>query len=108
MKALFDTNILINYLGGFEAAKNELNLYRTRLVSVITQIEVLIGVENEEEEWAVRLFLSTFEVRGLTVEITEEAVNIRKETRMKVPDAIVYASTREEGCLILFKKYERL
>lgn len=101
MKAVFDTNILVDYLNGIEEAKTELSRYKTRLVSVITQIEILVGVEDEEEERAVRSFLSTFQMKELTEGISEEAVKVRRETRMKVPDAIVCATARSEGCLII-------
>ena len=101
MKAVFDTNILVDYLSGIEEAKSELNLYKTKLISIITQIEILVGVEKEEEENVVRSFLLSFEVRELTRSIAEEAVRIRRETRMKVPDAIVYATVKEEGCSVV-------
>jgi len=101
MKAVFDTNILVDYLNGIDEAKTELNLYKTRLVSVITQIEILVGVEDEKEESAVRSFLSTFQIKELTAAKSEEAVKVRRDTRMKVPDAIVYATARDEGCLVV-------
>lgn len=101
MKAVFDTNILVDYLNGIEEAKTELNRYKTRMISVITQIEILDGVEDEEEERAVRSFLSSFQVKELTAAISEEAVKVRRDTRMKVPDAIVYATARDEECLVV-------
>lgn len=101
MKAVFDTNILVDYLNGIEEAKTELSRYKTRLVSVITQIEILVGVEDADEESAVRAFLSTFQIKDLTEGISEEAVRIRRDTRMKIPDAIVYATAKSEGCLLV-------
>lgn len=101
MKALFDTNILVDYLSGVKEAKKELSLYETRLVSVITQIEVLVGVEGKDQENIVRSFLSTFELVELTSEIAERAVRVRKDFRMKVPDAIIYATAKEENCLVV-------
>ena len=38
MKAVFDTNILIDYLNGIDQAATELSLYSESLVSVITVI----------------------------------------------------------------------
>jgi predicted nucleic acid-binding protein len=100
MKAVFDTNILVDYLNGVGKARKELKRYPEKLISVVTQIEVLVGVEGDEEA-AVRSFLSTFEVRELSKDIAEVAVQIRKETRMKVPDAVVYATAKVESCLII-------
>lgn len=108
MKAVFDTNILVDYLNGVEEAKKELTLFKRRLISVISQIEVLVGVEGEEEEKAVRSFLSLFEVTDVTGAIAEEAIRVRKSTRMKVPDAIVYATAREEGCLVVSRNTKDL
>jgi len=101
MKAVFDTNILVDYLNGIEEAKIELNQYNRRLISVITQIEVLVGVADEEQEAVVRSFLSTFELKEVTGDIAETAIRIRRETRMKIPDAIVYGTAQNEGCLIV-------
>ena len=39
MKAVFDTNILIDYLNGIDAAKVELARYSLRQISVISFIE---------------------------------------------------------------------
>ena len=46
MKAVFDTNILIDYLNGIEAARTELNQYSIRQISVISFIEVLVGAKS--------------------------------------------------------------
>ena len=43
MHALFDSNILIDFLNGIAAAKVELSLYESRAISVITWMEVLSG-----------------------------------------------------------------
>jgi predicted nucleic acid-binding protein len=43
MKAVFDTNILVDYLNGFPQAAEELNRYSQRLISQITWMEVLQG-----------------------------------------------------------------
>ena len=108
VKAVFDTNILVDYLNGVQKAKKEINRYKGKLISVITQIEVLVGAEGEDEEKAVRSFLSLFEVRDVTRGIAEEAIRVRKSTRMKVPDAIVYATAREEGCLVVSRNTKDL
>lgn len=108
MKAVFDTNILVDYLNGVEKAKREINLYKNRIISVISQIEVLVGVEDQDEEMAVRSFLSLFEVRNVTGGIAEEAIKVRKATRMKVPDAIVFATAREEGCIVVSRNTKDL
>lgn len=100
MKAVFDTNILIDYLNGIDAAREELARYRVRQISIITFIEVLVGAKAGEEK-AIRGFLATFQIIELSAEIAKEAIAIRKELRLKIPDAIVYATARSQGCLLV-------
>ena len=108
MKAVFDTNILIDYLNGIEAAKAELALYRIRQISIITFIDVMVGAKDLSEEKVIRGFLSTFEMVELSAEIAKEAILIRKELRLKVPDSIVYATARSQGCLLVSRNNKDL
>ena len=108
MKAVFDTNILIDYLNGIEAAKVELDRYRNRQISVISYIEVMVGAKNTSEENAIRGFLGTFEILELSAEIAKEAISIRKQYRLKIPDAIVYASARTQGCMLVSRNTKDL
>ena len=108
MKAVFDTNILVDYLKGVRAAKEELGRYRVRQISIITFIEVMVGSKNTAEESAIRGFLATFEVVELSAEIAQEAISIRKELRLKIPDAIVYATARTQGCILVSRNTKEL
>ncbi len=101
MKAVFDTNILVDYLGGSEAARAELARYRVRLLSIVTVIELMMGARDAREEAAIRGLLSSFEILELSAEIAQEAIVIRKELRLKIPDAIVYATARTMGARLL-------
>lgn len=101
MKAVFDTNILIDYLNGIKNASQELSRYKIKLISVITYIEVLVGAEDKTEESVIRGFLSTFQVCGITEDVAEASVKIRKEHKLKIPDAIVYATAQVEGCMMV-------
>jgi hypothetical protein len=108
MKAVFDTNILVDYLGGSEAARGELARYRVRLISIITAIELMAGARDAREEAAIRGLLSSFEILDLSAEIAQEAIVIRKELRLKIPDAIVYATARTQGCLLVSRNTREL
>ncbi len=101
LKAVFDTNILIDYLNGIWEAAEELKLYKAKHISITTYMEVLVGVEGQEEEKIVRSFLSSFKVHKLSIEIAEQAIFIRRETKVKLPDAVVYATAKEEGCILV-------
>ena len=108
MKAVFDTNILIDYLNGIDAARIELAQYGKRQISIITFIEVLVGAKDSEEEKAIRGFLSYFEILELTSEIAAETVLIRKNFQLKIPDAIVYATARTQGCILVSRNTKDL
>lgn len=100
MRALFDTNILIDFLNGIEAARSELARYSAPAISVITWIEVLVGAEAEAEAQT-RRFLAGFEQIGVTPAIADRAVTLRKLDRMRVPDAIILATAQTENIILV-------
>lgn len=100
VNALFDTNILIDYLGGVSAAKKELARYEYRAISTITWMEVLVGTTAEDEA-AIRAWLSSFHVIALDSAVANHAVEIRKKKRIRLPDAIVWASAQVNSLLLV-------
>lgn len=100
MRALFDSNVLIDYLNGVAAARKELARYQRPAISMITWIEVLVGA-SPKSELATRGFLSAFERIEVTEPIGELAVSIRRETGLRVPDAIILATSRSENLLLV-------
>ena len=95
-KALFDTNILIDYLLGHKEASKEFEQYETLQISIITKMEVLFGTSTDNEE-VVKEFLENFEVISVNEEIAELAVNIRKGYKIKLPDAIIWATAKHNN-----------
>ncbi|MDO9415176.1 type II toxin-antitoxin system VapC family toxin [Pararhizobium sp.] len=91
VKALFDTNILIDYLNAVPQASAELALYRDRAISIISWMEVMIGARLDVEA-GTRAFLNGFKVVSLTDDIAERAVILRQEHRIRLPDAIIWAT----------------
>ena len=100
MKALLDTNILIDYLNGIEAAKGEIERYDTVMISAITWMEVMVGAKDEETI-TIKAFLSRFVQIPVNSDIAERAVAIRRQTRMRLPDAIIWASAKSENALLV-------
>lgn len=75
MTALVDTSILIDYLGGHDAAADVLERERSlaRLhASEITRVEVLAGLRTTERD-ATRLLLSTLVWHPVDAEVAEDA-----------------------------------
>jgi predicted nucleic acid-binding protein len=101
VKALFDTNILIDYLNGVEPAKVEIERVRERFISIVTWMEVLAGAHDAEEEDVIDLFLRDFTVVDLTRRIARDAVEIRRTHHIRLPDAIVWASARSETAVLV-------
>lgn len=101
MKVVLDTNILIDYLNGVKEARHEIMGYDSPLISIITQIEVLVGATNQAEDRIIRSFLSRFQIIPLNNEIAELTVQLRSAHRMKIPDAIIYATAKAEQCLLV-------
>ena len=101
MKALFDTNILIDYLNGIDASKVELGRHQERLISIVTWMEVLAGTRGAEDEDIVEMFLRDFRLVELTRRVAREAVEIRRSRRMRLPDALIWATARNESALLV-------
>jgi predicted nucleic acid-binding protein len=101
MKAVIDSDILIDYLQGINAAKAELARYRRPLYSVIALMELLCGAQNDNERAAAGNLLGVMERVEISEAIARRAVEVRKHHRLKLPDAIVLASAEEENCLLV-------
>jgi len=100
MRALFDTNILIDYLKGIGAAKNEIARYEKPLISLVTWMEVLAGTDADDEA-KVRAFLRRFLCIGIDGAVAEQAVVLRQTRRIKLPDAIIRATAMNENALLV-------
>lgn len=100
VKALFDTNILIDYLNEVGKARTEINRYNEASIGIVTWIEVMVGA-NPDVEAPTRAFLARFSIVHLDEQIADEAVALRRRWRLKVPDAIIWASARVRGHLLV-------
>lgn len=94
MRLLVDTCILIDHLRGVEAATEFLGGCGRCAISEITWIEVLVGARDEQAELPLRGLLSSFERLPIDRAVAEEAVRIRRESRLKIPDALILGTAR--------------
>ena len=107
VKALFDTNVLIDYLNAVPQARDELDRYENRSISVITWMEVLIGATPDVADAtpdvadATRAFLASFTVTPLDDAVAERAVELRRRHGIKLPDAIIWASAETRSLLLV-------
>ncbi len=100
MKYLFDTNILIDYLKGYQFASDIIEQSLPAKISMITWIEVLVGTTVENRQ-ATEDFLNEFEIVGLNKEIANRAIEIRKQHRIKLPDAVIWATAQYHSCILV-------
>jgi predicted nucleic acid-binding protein len=103
VKALFDTNILIDYLNGIPAAKTELDRYAgkdDKAISVVTWMEVLVGTTPETDS-ATRGFLAGFQSLPIDALVASRSVDIRKNHKIKLPDAIVWATAQVNNRILV-------
>ena len=107
MKAVFDTNILIDHLNGVVEAGSTLGGYGDKLISRITWIEVLVGAASPVEESTARALLANFRVVDVGDQVSERAILVRRDSGMgngrtlKVPDALILATARIENCRLI-------
>ncbi len=100
VRAIVDTNILIDFLQGLPQAATELALYRDPAISVVSWIEVMVGTTPMTER-SVRTFLDSFELLPIDGRTAEQAVQLRRTHRIKLPDAIIWATAQVNQCLLV-------
>ncbi|KPF62852.1 twitching motility protein PilT [Bosea sp. AAP35] len=98
--ALFDTNILIDHLNAVPQAREEIERFENRAVSIITWMEVMVGADADLVE-PTRRFLEGFRVIALDEAIAIRAVALRRTHRIKLPDAVIWATAQTAGRLLV-------
>jgi predicted nucleic acid-binding protein len=91
---LLDTTVIIDHLNGIRAATEVILRSETPGISVITWIEVLAGLRDASSEAQGRMLLSTLELFPLSDIVAEEVVRVRRERRLELPDAMIWATAR--------------
>ncbi len=103
VKAVFDTNIIIDYLNGIPQAAKEFNYFKQRSMSIITYIEVLVGLRGKSLDQIARVkaFLESFEILEVGHIIADLSISARQEYALKVPDAIIFATAQSISALLV-------
>jgi predicted nucleic acid-binding protein len=101
LRAILDSDVLIDFLQGRKEAQQEFRNYEKWEISVITWMEVMSGVESKDEVRECRNFLDGLVVHPLIERVAEEAVSLRRKFRLRLPDAVIWATAREQGCLLV-------
>src|SRR5689334_14378641 len=90
---LADTNLIILGIGGDKRAR-ELLEGHSLFISVISEIELMsIAFAKPQDERLMRDFISNCFVVDLDSEIKWQTIQLRKNYKIKIPDAIIAASS---------------
>lgn len=87
---LVDTNILINFLNGDSSLEDLFEADRI-FVSFITEIEFLSF--NHPSEEVIKELFKELVVIDLNKQIKEIAIDLRKKYKLKLPDALIAATS---------------
>ena len=96
---LLDTNAVIFLLNGSLASPLPKGNYS---ISIITEIELLsfAGLSDQEEQ-KIRDFLSVLDRIPLSDSVRDQAILLRRNNRLKLPDAIIAASALTQQAILL-------
>lgn len=101
---LLDTNIILGVLKGYAAAiERAQNIDLSACAySSITRMELLgfIGITDTEEQ-AINRLLMRMTLLSLSIEIEQETIRLRRQYRLKLPDAIIAATAEVNGLELL-------
>jgi predicted nucleic acid-binding protein len=100
VRALFDTNVLIDFLQGRHEAAAELERWDDRAISIVNWMEVMVGA-TEAVAAQTGNFLGGFRLILVDEPIAALAVDLRRRYRLKLPDAIVWASARQNDRVLV-------
>lgn len=96
---VLDTNIALYYLGGRLTAPLPEGSYH---VSVITEMELLsYPTLSSTEEQQIQKFLTQLLIVGIEESVKNLAIALRKQHRLKLPDAIISATAQSLDALLL-------
>lgn len=110
MSTIIDTDILIDSSRGVEKATallEELEAQSTLTISVITQLELIVGCRNKRELFGLNRFLKRFEILRLNEAISELGVSLLQQYRLShgllIADGLIAATAIHWGYPLISK-----
>jgi len=103
---LIDNNVIANYFAGqFPVSGMDLVteiFNRTPNISVITEIEALSWRSPDAwKEKIIRMFIDEANIIGLSQAIVNKCIEIRRERKIKTPDAIIAATALVNNLILV-------
>ncbi len=91
---LFDTCIILDYFRGIKESRNNVRQCHKRYISAITWIELSTCLPTEHMRPITEFIIQNFSIVVLDRDVAEQAVFLREEKGLSMPNAILYASAR--------------
>jgi predicted nucleic acid-binding protein len=93
-----DTNILIGFFKGDPTVKAALERFQPLKIPAVAYTEFLVGLKFAAQiEAADKVIHALFEIVHTEPKICHEAADLRRKMRLKLPDALIYATARVGG-----------
>lgn len=91
---LIDSNVIIDFCNGKLPTKGKNFLENIEPeVSIITNIELFATKNISEDEYSLlRKFIGITVIHPVNIDLVKVTIDIRQETRLKLPDAIIAAT----------------
>ena len=102
---LMDTNAISDYFStsfskrGMDFIDNAIDAIPN--ISIITEIELLCWNTDQATTQNLRNFISDCVVFGITRDVVDHCVNLRKSKKIKTPDAIIAATALAYNCTLI-------
>lgn len=112
---LIDTNVVIKF---FNESYSEETLHfignildQESIISFITQIELLVWDKSKDNLEIFKEFISGSQILGIDQRIIEKTIEIRRESKIKIPDALIAATAIQKDLVLIsdnFKDFRRV
>lgn len=100
--AYFDTNIVIDFFAGYPPAKTVMEKFPVRKFPSVAYVELMTGIDTPQKKaQADEVIHALFEIVQTDMGICREAAVLRRKTRLKLPDAMIYATARAGGGILV-------
>jgi predicted nucleic acid-binding protein len=96
----FDSNIIIDHLWGIPEATALVRKHATRSISAVVWMEVMVAATTELIQAQLRETLSWFNKIEIDTAIQERAIRARRDHRLKLLDAIIFATAQEHNAML--------
>lgn len=97
-----DTNIIVGFFKGEDAIKSTLERFDSLKIPAMAYAEFMVGLKRDSQrQMADDVIDALFEIVHSDREICHEAADLRRRTRLKLPDAMIYATARTGGGVLI-------